>query len=215
MRESYELGKLTIGKNDLICIHYRPGSYVPAFKIRDTGSNAPMTIGGLDDAVNEKEELRVAVLPFFDLSKGVLSAACARLLTDDLIHELVRTEGVRVMAACPEDPEGSQTIDASSLTRTLDAHIVFEGTVGEDGNQLRVTTGIVNSSGLRIWSERFETDRDPQQLFNISAKIASALISRVCPVQPLIRNMLLLQGPRRSPFTLWSSEQRRSSMREP
>jgi TolB-like protein/tetratricopeptide (TPR) repeat protein len=146
-----------------------------------------MTTGGLCDAVSEKPELHVAVLPFVDLSNGTLSAACARLLTDDLIHALVRTEGVRVTTACSQRPEGLQKMDISSLARTLDVHIVFEGTVGEDGNQLRVTTRIVNSNGLRIWSERFETERDPQRLFNISAKIASALISRICPVQPLIR----------------------------
>jgi TolB-like protein len=183
LQEFYE----TIGKTDLLLIHYRPGSYVPAFKLRDKGSTPPMTIGGLGDAVSEKAELRVAVLPCFDLSKGTLSAACARLLTDDLIHDLVRTEGVRLTNTCSVGPEGPQTMDVASLARTLDAHIVFEGTVGEYGNQLRVTTRIVNSNGLRIWSERFETDRDPQQLFNISAKIASALISRICPVQPLIR----------------------------
>jgi len=100
LQEFYE----TIGKTDLILIHYRPGSYVPAFKMRDKGSTppmtAPMTSDGLRDAVSEKPELRVAVLPFFDLSKGALSAACARLLTDDLIHDLVRTEGVRVTNAC-------------------------------------------------------------------------------------------------------------------
>jgi len=194
LQEFYE----TIGKTDLILIHYRPGSYVPAFKMRDRGSTPPMTApitsGGLGDAVSEKPELRVAVLPFFDLSNGTLSAACARLLTEDLIHDLVRTEGVRVTNACSEGPEGLQTMDVPSLARTRDAHIVFEGTVGEDGNQLRVTTRIVNSNGLRIWSERFETDRDPRQLFNISAKIASALISRICPVQPLIRKHLTSAG---------------------
>jgi TolB-like protein len=56
-------------------------------------------------------------------------------------------------------------MDVSSLARTLDAHIVFGGTVGEDGNQLRVTTRIVNSNGLRIWSERFETDREATGLW--------------------------------------------------
>jgi TolB-like protein/tetratricopeptide (TPR) repeat protein len=183
LQEFYE----TIGKNDMIFIRYRPGSYVPVFQMRDKGSSPPKTIDGLGDPVSEKPELRVAVLPFFDLSKGALSAACARLLTDDLFHDLVRTEGVRVTNACSEGPEGLQTMDVSSLARTLDAHIVFEGTVGEDGSRLRVTTRIVNSNGVRIWSERFETDRDPQQLFNISAKIASALISRICPIQPLIR----------------------------
>jgi len=190
LQEFYE----TIGKNDLILIQYRPGSYVPAFHLRDKGSTPAMTIRGLGDAVSERPELRVAVLPFFDLSKGTLSAACARLLTEDLIHDLVRTEGVRVTNACSEGPEGLQTMDISSLARTQDAHIVFEGTVGEDGSQLRVTTRIVDSNGLRIWSERFETDRDPQQLFNISAKIASALISRICPVQPSIRKHLTSAG---------------------
>ncbi len=190
LQEFYE----TIGKNDLVLIQYRPGSYVPAFHMRDKGSTRAMTIRGLGGTVSERPELRVAVLPFFDLSKGTLSAACARLLTEDLIHDLVRTEGVRVTNACSEGPEGLQTMDISSLARTLDAHIVFEGTVGEDGSQLRVTTRIVDSNGLRIWSERFETDRDPQQLFNISAKIASALISRICPVQPLIRKHLTSAG---------------------
>ena len=63
--------------------------------------------------------------------------------------------------------------------------IVFEGAIAEDNSQLRVTSRVVDSDGLRIWSERFETNRDPQGLLNISARIASALISRVCPEQPL------------------------------
>jgi TolB-like protein/tetratricopeptide (TPR) repeat protein len=182
LQEFYE----TVGKNDLILIHYRPGSYVPAFQVRK-GSTHLMTVGGLGDAVSEKPELHVAVLPFFDLSKGIVSAAFARLLTEDLIHDLVRTEGVRVTDARSEGPEGLQTMDVASAARTVDAHIVFGGTVGEDGNHLRVTTRIVNSNGLRIWSERFETELAPQQLFNISARIASALISRICPVRPLAR----------------------------
>jgi TolB-like protein len=204
----------TIGKNDLILIRYRPGSYVPAFQMRDKRSTSPMAIAGIGDSVIERPELRVAVLPFFDLSKGALSAACARLLTDDLIHDLLRTEGVLVTNAQSERSEGFETIDASSPACILDAHIVFEGTVGEDGNQLRVTTKIADSNGLRIWSERFETDLAPQHLFNISAKIASALISRICPVRPRFENTLLLLGPRLSPFTLSSSERRHSSMRE-
>jgi signal transduction histidine kinase len=39
-----------------------------------------------------ESRLREAVLPFVDLSRGALSGACARFLTDDLIHQLVRTE---------------------------------------------------------------------------------------------------------------------------
>ena len=190
LQEFYE----TIGKNDLILIHYRPGSYVPAFKMQGEGRTSPMTVSGFGDAVSEKPELRVAVLPFVDLSKGPLSAACARLLTDDLVHELVHAEGVRVTTACPQGTDELKNMDVSSLAKTLDVHVVFEGTVGEDATQLRVATRIINSNGIRIWSEKFETDRDPQRLFDISARIASALISRICPVQPLIRRHAASSG---------------------
>jgi hypothetical protein len=66
LQECYE----TIGKNDLILIQYRPGSYVPAFHMRDKGSTPAMTIRGLGDAVSERPELRVAVLPFFRFVQG-------------------------------------------------------------------------------------------------------------------------------------------------
>jgi signal transduction histidine kinase len=39
-----------------------------------------------------ESRLRESVLPFVALSRGALSGACARFLTDDLIHQLVRTE---------------------------------------------------------------------------------------------------------------------------
>jgi TolB-like protein/tetratricopeptide (TPR) repeat protein len=179
----------TIGKDDLVFIHYRPGSYVPVFKMRAEDSNTPAIAPRSSDAFTQRPELRVAVLPFVDLSKGALSGACAKLLTDDMIHQLVRTDGVRVITGYSERPEGVETVDIPSLAKNLDVQIVFEGTVAEDNSQLRVTSRGVNSDGLRIWSERFETNRDPQRLLSISARIASALISRVFPEEPFVRRL--------------------------
>jgi TolB-like protein/tetratricopeptide (TPR) repeat protein len=178
LQEFYE----TVGKDDPILIRYRPGSYVPAFKMRGP-SGAPRIV----DAPTLRPELRVAVLPFADLSKGALSGAYAQFLTDDLIHQLVRTDGVRVVTGY--SAEGVGIVDIPSLAKTLDVRIVFEGTVAEDNSQLRVTSRVVNSDGLRICSERFETNRDSQGLLSISARIASALISRVCPEQPLMEKI--------------------------
>jgi TolB-like protein/tetratricopeptide (TPR) repeat protein len=175
----------TIGKDDLVLIRYRPGSYVPVFKMRGEDSKLPAIAARSVEAFTERSELRVAVLPFVDLSKGALSGACAQFCTDDLIHQLVRTDGVSVTTAYSERPEGVGAVDIPSLAKKLDVHIVFEGTVAEDNNQLRVTSRVVNSDGLRVWSERFETNRDSQGLLNLSARIASALISRVCPEQQL------------------------------
>ena len=182
LQEFYE----TIGKDDLVLIRYRPGSYVPVFKMRGEDNTPPAIAPRPGDAFTQRPELRVAVLPFVDLSTGALSGAWAQFLTDDLIHQLVRRDGVRVVTGYLERPEGVETLDIPSLAKKLDVQIVFEGTVAEDNSQLRVTSRVVNSDGLRIWSERFETNRDPQRLLNISARIASALISRVCPEQPLV-----------------------------
>jgi TolB-like protein/tetratricopeptide (TPR) repeat protein len=185
LQEFYE----TIGKDDLVLIRYRPGSYVPVFQMRGEDSRPPAIAARSVKGFTERPELRVAVLPFVDLSKGALSGACSQFLTDDLIHQLVRTDGVRVITGYLERAEGVEAVDIPSLAKKLDVQIVFEGTVAEDASQLRVTSRVVNSDGLGIWSERFETNRDSQGLFNLSARIASAMISRVCPEQPLVRKL--------------------------
>ena len=88
LQEFYE----TIGKDDRIRIHFRPGSYVPVFKIRGGDSTPPAIAGRSGHAFTERPELREAVLAFADLSKGALSGACAQFLTDDLMHQLVHRE---------------------------------------------------------------------------------------------------------------------------
>jgi TolB-like protein len=181
LQEFYE----TIGKDDLVLIHYRPGSYVPVFRACDADRKPPAIAARTGGAFTQRPELRVAVLPFVGLSKDVLSSAYAQYVTDDLIHQLVRTDGVRVITGYSERPDGVETVDIPSLAKKLDVQIVFEGTVAVDNSQLRVTSSVVNSDGLRICSERFETNWDSQPLLNTSARIASALISRVCPEQPL------------------------------
>jgi TolB-like protein/Tfp pilus assembly protein PilF len=182
LQEFYE----TIGKDDPVVIHYRPGSYVPVFKMRGEDGTPHAITPRSGGAFTRRPELRVAVLPFIDLSKGALSGACAQFLTDDLIHQLVRTDGMRVITGYSQGPGSAETVDIPSLAKTLDVQIVFEGAVAEDDSQLRVTSRVVNSDGLRIWSERFETNRDPQRLLSISARIASALVSRVCPERPSV-----------------------------
>ncbi len=181
LKEYYE----SDGKQNPVLIRYRPGSYVPVFQLRQSEDR-----GTRDDALGELfvdgRGIRVAVLPFVDASRGKSSGACAQIITDELIHELVRTDGLRVTAASSVAPLVAQTLDVPSLARKLDVQIVFEGTVREDNNQIRITSRVIHADGFQIWSERFTIDADTQSLFKVSEKIASSLISRVRPEQPLI-----------------------------
>ena len=168
----------SVGKDDSVFIYYRPGSYVPVFRAQPShGPNGTVPNGGF---FTGGRGIRIAVLPFLDASRSALSGVCAQLITDELIHALVRTDGLRVTAASSVAPLVAQALDVPSLARKLDIEIVVEGTVREDNNLLRITSRVVNpADGFQIWSERFETEPDPQDLFKASEQIASALIGRI------------------------------------
>ena len=174
LKEYYD----SVGKDDSVFIYYRPGSYVPVFRARPShGPNGTVPDAGL---FTGGRGIRIAVLPFVDASHSALSGVCAQLITDELIHELVRTDGLRVTAASSVAPLVAQALDVPSLAKKLDVQIVVEGAVREDNNLLRITSRVVNpADGFQIWSERFETEPDPQNLFKASEQVASALIGRI------------------------------------
>ena len=200
LKEYYE----SVGKDDPVFIYYRLGSYAPVFRPHrrlDGNDNR-------NDARRiEGRGIRTAVLPFVDASRGDLSGACAQIITDELIHEIGRTEGFRVSAASSIAPLVAQALGLPSVARKLDAQIVFEGTVREDNNQLHITSRVVNADGFLIWSERFETEPDIQSLFKVSERIASSLISRVRPEKPSIRK----QKIKKASYKSSSSENSRSN----
>jgi TolB-like protein len=191
LNEYYE----SVGKGDSVFIYYRPGSYIPVFRLRLVQDHdGAGKDGDLDELSVEGRGVRIAVLPFVDASRSDLSGAYARIITDELIHELVRTEGLQVTAAGSVVPLITQDLDLPSLARKLNVEIVFEGTVHEDNNQLRITSRVVKADGFQIWSERFEMEPYLQSLFKISERIVSALISRIRPEQSLIRKQKASSG---------------------
>jgi TolB-like protein len=170
----------SIGKDDSVLICYRLGSYVPVFRLRRSQERQSSTSDAAPgDVIADRGGISVAVLPFVDISNSLVASGCAQGITDELIHELVRTEEFRVTAAGSVAPLVAQAFDIPSLARKLGVQIVFEGTVREEENRLRITSRIVNADGFLIWSERLETDPDTESLFKVSEKTASAIVQRM------------------------------------
>jgi TolB-like protein len=174
LKEYYE----SEGKDDSVFIYYRPGSYVPVF--RDQQRHRMNVSAAPDERFIVGNGIRIAVLPFLDASGGASSSVYAQLITDELIHELVRTDGVRVRAASSVAPLVAKAMDMRSLARQLDVQIIFEGTVRQDNNLLSITCRVINAAdGFQIWSERVETEPDIQGLSNVCGRIVSSLVSRI------------------------------------
>lgn len=184
LKEYYE----SEGKEDSIFIFFRPGSYVPVFRLKDSDTSYQVI---LEDAQNqiysEGAGVPVAVIPFVDLSRQPLTGRFALGITEELIHELMQSDGCRVLSAHSTAYLGTQS-DVPGLARKLGAQIVFEGTVREEGNRMRVTASIVSADGFQLWSQRLEAEADSSNLFSMQEQFASALVSRVKPQQSIVQS---------------------------
>jgi TolB-like protein len=178
LKEYYE----SVGKDDPVFIYYRPGTYVPVFRHRESKDiDRTRTSITPSEPISEGRAISVAVLPFVDVSRSrsELCGVCAQIVTDSLIHELVRTEGFRVSSLCATAPLAAQALDLLSLARKLDLQYLFEGAVHELNNHLLITSRVVKADGFLLSSERFEMEPDTSGFLKISEQIASALIDRV------------------------------------
>jgi TolB-like protein/Tfp pilus assembly protein PilF len=190
LKEYYEAA----GDADPVFIYFRPGSYVPVFRLRSESPQAKSKINPADSSIyGAGSGVRVAVLPFVSVSRTALSDACAQAITDELTHELALTEGVRVTAATSVAAVNSSS-DIPTIARRLEVEVLFEGTVRDSGNLLRITSRIVTADGFQVWSQQFDAEPDPDATFKLAKKMASALIGRVRPQLSLIRKRKATAG---------------------
>jgi TolB-like protein len=184
LKEYYE----SEGKHNPVFIYFRPGTYVPLFRRNESLAGLSSRASSpQSDLLVKGDGVAVAVLPFVDLSHGPLSALCAQGVTEELIHTLTRTDGVRVIArpSPPQLIEAPQ--DIPSLSQKFGLSTVIEGTVREDYNHLRITARVLGSDGFQMSSHRFETEASAEVLPQVQEQIATAFVSRARPEQSLVR----------------------------
>lgn len=194
LKEYYEIE----GKRNPVFIYFRPGTYVPSFRRNDAVQASPSreisSNGDFGDLLVKGAGVALAVLPFVDLSSRPLSAMCAQGLTDEVIHNLTRTDGIRVIAR-PSHPQLVESpYDIPSLSEKFGLTNVLEGTVREDGNRLIITIKVLGSDGFQLSSHRFETIADREALALVQEQIATAVISRARSEQSLVRRRKAAPG---------------------
>jgi TolB-like protein/Tfp pilus assembly protein PilF len=183
LKEYYELE----GKDDSVFIFFRPGSYVPVFRAKDTDTSYEVVIDkARDELYSDGTGVSIAVIPFLDISGQPLSSKYALGVTDELIHELMQSEGFRVVSGNSLASLSAEFSDVPSLARKLGVQIIFEGTVREESNRVRVAGRIVNADGFQLWSQRLDAEGDHSKVFAMQEQFASALVSRIRPHQSIV-----------------------------
>jgi len=120
----------------------------------------------------------IAVLPFVNMSGDSRQDYFSDGLTEDIITELSRFQGLYVLARNTTYQYKGQAVDIPSVGRKLRVQYMLEGSVQKSANKFRITAQLIDTrNGVHIWADRY--DRQLKDIFvvqeEISSKIAGAI----------------------------------------
>jgi TolB-like protein/DNA-binding winged helix-turn-helix (wHTH) protein/Flp pilus assembly protein TadD len=116
----------------------------------------------------------IVVLPFADLSPGKDQEYFSDGLTEELINELAKVPGLRVVARSSAFQFKGKNEDLRAVGQKLGVANVLEGSVRKEGNLVRIRAELTKvDDGFQLWSETY--DREVSHIFAAQDEIASAV----------------------------------------
>jgi TolB-like protein/tetratricopeptide (TPR) repeat protein len=101
----------------------------------------------------------IAVLPFTNMSGELARGYLADGLTEDIITGLSRIRWLAVLAGNTTFAYKDRAIDVKQVGRELGVRYVFEGSVRQSRNRMRITSQLIDAAtGAYIWAERFDSE---------------------------------------------------------
>jgi TolB-like protein/Tfp pilus assembly protein PilF len=137
---------------------------------------ADVTREGVPDRSPERRRwpVRVAVLPFGDLSPAQDQRHFCEGIADELISALTALAGLQVASRQSSFRYAAAGVDIRTIGAELDAQAVLEGTLRRASDRLHVTARLLDvASGYYLWSLSFA--RPPGEIFAIQDEIVRRL----------------------------------------
>ena len=118
----------------------------------------------------------IAVLPFTNLSEDKSQEYFSDGLSEEVMGLLTRVKNLKVTGRTSSFAFKGKNEDLRSIGQKLNVATVLEGSVRRSGDQLRVSTQLVNvADGYQIWAETF--DRKLTDIFTVQDEIAAAVVA--------------------------------------
>jgi TolB-like protein/cytochrome c-type biogenesis protein CcmH/NrfG len=128
----------------------------------------------------------IAVLPLVNLSSDKEQEYFSDGLSEELLNLLAKVPNLHVAARTSTFAFKGKNEDVSAIAQKLHVATVLEGSVRKSGDQIRITTQLINASdGFHLWSETY--DRKLTDVFAVQDEIASAVVAAL--------KMRLLRAP--------------------
>jgi TolB-like protein len=144
------------------------------------------------------EKASIAVLPFENIGNEPQWARFADGLTEDIVTDLSHSKDLFVVARNSTEVYKGKPSDVRSIGRDLGVRYVLEGSIQPSGEQIRVTTQLIDATtGGHVWSKRYI--RPAKDLFevqsDVTGKIAATLIGYEGAVAEAERSLIRRKPP--------------------
>jgi TolB-like protein/DNA-binding winged helix-turn-helix (wHTH) protein/Flp pilus assembly protein TadD len=116
----------------------------------------------------------IVVLPFTNLTPGKDQEYFSDGLADELITDLTKIPGLKVVGRSSAFQFKGKNEDPRSVGHKLGVANVLEGSVRKEGNRVRITASLTKvNDGFQLWSETY--DREITHIFAAQDEIAGAV----------------------------------------
>jgi len=155
--------------------------------------------------LENRNKIRLAVLPFVNMSPNQEDEYFADGLTEELIAELAGVEGLSVISRTSIMHYKNSNKKILEIGNELKVGTVLEGSIRKAGNKIRVTAQLIDSTNDdHLWADRY--DRELSDIFavqdeiakNVTSALRSKLVSTKIPqtkhTSDMVAYNLYLQG---------------------
>ena len=140
--------------------------------IRFWPSKHPESPAPAVEAISDKS---IAVLPFADMSEKRDQEYFADGMAEEVLDLLTKVPGVRVIGRTSSFQFKGKSGDLRTISQTLGAIYVVEGSVRKSGDRLRVTAQLIGAAdGSHLWSQTY--DEKSGDVLGIQDRIAAGIV---------------------------------------
>ena len=126
------------------------------------------------------EKPSIVVLPFANLSSDPGQGYFTDGMVEEITIALGRLRWLFVIASASAFTYKGRSVDVRQVGRDLAVRYVLGGSVRKDGNRVRITAQLTNSSdGGHIWGDQFEGELD--SIFTIQDEVAAKVSTMIAP----------------------------------
>jgi TolB-like protein/Flp pilus assembly protein TadD len=127
----------------------------------------------------ERLENSIAVLPFENLSADPDDVFFSGGVAEEILNQLGAYREINIIGRTSSWAFKDSDLPARKISVLLGVRYLLQGSVRRQGNQVRVSTQLLDENGVQVWSRSF--DRRLIDIFAIQTEIANSVAESVVP----------------------------------